>query len=247
MKKSLLALFLFEVIYLQQINIMRKITAFLFSLTILLSSHSQEVTAYQIFTKDGKKTTYKKVIKSLADSDVLLFGEYHNNPISHWLQLKVTKEMAKTRSLILGAEMFEADNQDVLDQYLSGDLDAKAFDTVCRLWPNYYTDYKPLVEFAKGNKVRFIAANVPRRYARVVYKKGFEGLDTLSNEEKSWIAPLPVKYDKDLPGYKKMLEMMGGHGGENLPKAQAIKDATMAYFINKNFVKGSLFIHYNGA
>jgi hypothetical protein len=41
--------------------------------------------------------------------------------------------------------------------------------------------------------------------------------------------------------------MMGGHGGDNLPKAQAIKDATMAYFILKNKEANKLFIHYNGA
>lgn len=43
--------------------------------------------------------------------------------------------------------------------------------------------------------------------------------------------------------------MMGGAGGHvspNIPKAQAIKDATMAHFILKNFTPGSCFIHYNG-
>ena len=46
--------------------------------------------------------------------------------------------------------------------------------------------------------------------------------------------------------YKKIVEMAGGHGGDNLPKAQAIKDATMAHFILKNYREGSTFIHYNG-
>ena len=41
--------------------------------------------------------------------------------------------------------------------------------------------------------------------------------------------------------------MMGGHGGDNLPKAQAIKDATMAHFILKNKKTNQLFIHYNGS
>jgi uncharacterized iron-regulated protein len=40
----------------------------------------------------------------------------------------------------------------------------------------------------------------------------------------------------------KMME----HAGEKMPKAQAIKDATMAYFIYKNLIKDGLFIHYNG-
>ena len=44
-----------------------------------------------------------------------------------------------------------------------------------------------------------------------------------------------------------MLAMMGGHSGENLPKAQAIKDATMAHFILKYYQPGSLFIHFNGS
>ena len=43
-----------------------------------------------------------------------------------------------------------------------------------------------------------------------------------------------------------MLEMGHGHGGENLPKAQAIKDATMAHFILENYKKDHVFIHFNG-
>ena len=99
----------------------------------------------------------------------------------------------------------------------------------------------------KENKIAFAATNVPRRYASMIARGGFEALDTISAQQKAWIAPLPIAYDPELPGYKKMLEMMGGHGGENLPKAQAIKDATMAHFILKYYKPGSLFIHYNGA
>jgi hypothetical protein len=56
-----------------------------------------------------------------------------------------------------------------------------------------------------------------------------------------------MAYDPELPGYKNMVAMMGGHGGENLPKAQASKDATMAHFILATQLPGSLFIHYNGS
>jgi uncharacterized iron-regulated protein len=61
------------------------------------------------------------------------------------------------------------------------------------------------------------------------------------------MAPLPMAYDSTLPGYKNMMTMMAGHGSSNMPKAQATKDATMAYFILKYFTPGSLFIHYNGS
>lgn len=61
------------------------------------------------------------------------------------------------------------------------------------------------------------------------------------------MAPLPIYYDANLPGYANMLAEMGGHGGENLPKAQAIKDATMAFFIGKNLLAKGVFLHYNGS
>jgi uncharacterized iron-regulated protein len=176
-----------------------------------------------------------------------MFGEYHNNAIAHWLELEVMKDLKQSRDIIAGAEMFEADNQEPLNNYLAGTLSAKGLDSNARLWKNYPTDYAPLVNFAKENKFPFIATNVPRKYASLVAKGGFEKLDSLPAKEKSWIAPLPIAYDAELPGYKKMLEMMGGHGGANLPKAQAIKDATMAHFILQHYKTGSLFLHYNGA
>lgn len=208
---------------------------------------AQQKPAYQIYTAKGKKVSYGKMLKQLSDKDIILFGELHNNPIAHWLQYELTLSLNKKRELVLGAEMIEADNQDELEAYLKDEIDSKAFDTLARLWRNYKTDYAPLVDFAKEYKLPFIATNVPRRYARMVHKNGFEILDTLSAEEKGWIAPLPIAYDSELPTYKEILNMMGDHGTPELVKAQAIKDATMAYFILKNFSEGKLFIHFNGA
>jgi uncharacterized iron-regulated protein len=187
------------------------------------------------------------MIKALKEQDIVLFGEFHNNPIAHWLQLEVTTDLKQSRDMVMGAEMFEQDNQEALNLYLAGKIKAKALDSMARLWKNYPTDYAPLVNFAKENQLKFAATNIPRKYASMVAKGGFEALDTLSAKEKSWMAPLPIAYDAELPGYKKMLEMMGGHSGVNLPKAQAIKDATMAYFILQNFQPGSLFLHFNGS
>lgn len=227
---------------------MKSIAAGFIILVMLLTSFGKHKPAYVLYDKNGKKTSYSKMIKKLSDADVVLFGELHNNAIAHWLQLEVTKSLNEKRKLVLGAEMFEADNQDELDHYLSGKINQKAFDTLARLWTNYKTDYAPLVNFAKEHQLKFIATNIPRRYARMVHKNGgFEALENLSNEEKSWIAPLPVAFDAELPQYKKIMKMMGDHGSLDLVKAQAIKDATMAHFINKNHQDGSLFIHYNGA
>ncbi len=223
---------------------------FLFYGILLLLLHTevtaQHKAAYRIFNKEGKAVSYGKMEKRLAQSDIILFGEYHNNAIIHWLQLELTRDLGTKRKLILGAEMFEADNQEGLNRYLSGAIDAKEMAKEVRLWKNYPTDYAPLVNYAKEKNLSFIATNIPRPFASAVSKGGFEVLDTLPEKSKQWIAPLPIAYDPELPGYKNMMQMMGGHANANMPKAQAVKDATMAHFILKHFQPGLLFLHYNG-
>lgn len=205
--------------------------------------------AYKIYDINGKESDYSQLLKNAKEADIILFGEFHDNPISHWLQLELTKDLidAKKDKLVLGAEMFEADDQIALNEYLQGKISDKTFKDEVKLWSNYKTDYKPLIEAAKSNRLPFIATNIPRRYANLVYNKGIEKLDSIDGEAKKWICPLPMKYDGNLKCYKEIFESAGGHGGENLPKSQAIKDATMAHFILKNWSKGKTFLHYNGA
>ncbi len=226
---------------------MKKIIAIIVLALFVSTLSAQKMSPYKIYNAKGKQVSYKKMMKTLAKKDIVLFGELHNNAIAHWLQYEVTNELHKSRKLILGAEMMEADNQDELNSYLKGDIDAKKLDTIARLWPNYKTDYAPLINFAKDNSLPFIATNIPRRFASGVYKTGWAALEELSDEEKTWVAPLPIPFDAELPTYKEILEMMGEHGSPELVMAQASKDATMAYFILKNYTSGSLFIHYNGA
>jgi uncharacterized iron-regulated protein len=200
-----------------------------------------------LYNSKGKKVSFKKLIKNAEKSNVILFGELHNSAIAHWLQLELTKELGENHQLVLGAEMFERDNQDELNDYLSGAIDADALDTLARLWMNYETDYAPLVNYAKENGLPFVATNIPRRLANIVYKKDVQGLDSLTDEELSWIAPIPFPFDSTLPTYQKILDMMGEHGTPLLVKAQAIKDATMAHSIAPNLSESTIFIHYNGA
>lgn len=220
-------------------------TAVLFFLTA--QGMSQHKPAYVLYNAEGKKVSYAQMIKLLTQQDIVMIGEFHNNPISHWMQLEITRDCHQQRQLVLGAEMFEQDNQTALDLYLKGTLTAKGLDSAARLWNNYKTDYAPLVNYAKANDIVFAATNIPRRYASLISRAGFEVLDTLTPLEKSWMAPLPMAFDSTLPGYQNMMTMMAGHGSMNMVRAQASKDATMAHFILKYFIPGSLFIHYNGS
>jgi len=216
------------------------------------SLSAQNLKSYQFYNKKGKEINTGKLVKELADYDVVFFGENHNSSINHWLQLKITEALyaQKNGQLILGAEMFERDNQSQLNQYLSGKFDAKTLKDSVRLWNNFTTDYKPLVDFAKDKKLNFIATNIPRKYASQTSKEGLESLNNLSEKDKTYIAQLPIKVTLDTPGYPEMKTMMGDHADGtkvmNFISAQAIKDATMAESILKNLQQGKIFIHYNG-
>lgn len=227
----------------------------IFSIVLLAffcSLNAQNFKAYQFYDKKGREISTEKLVKELADYDVVFFGENHNNSINHWLQLKVTEALYKKKNgqLILGAEMFERDNQEQLNKYVNGTFDFKTLKDSARLWNNFSTDYQPLVDFAKAKKLQFIATNVPRRYASQTSKEGLESLNSLSQKDKSYIAKLPINVTLETPGYPEMKKMMGDHAEEmkvmNFISAQAVKDATMAESILKNMQTGKTFIHYNG-
>jgi uncharacterized iron-regulated protein len=221
----------------------------LIAISITLFAFRSDKKAYQLFDGKGKETHYSKLLEAAKDADVILFGELHNNPIDHWLQQELTRDLYadKKGNLILSAEMFESDDQITLDEYLSGAVSEKTLKDEAKLWTNFPTDYKPLLDFAKENKLRFVAANIPRRYASMVYSKGLEKLDSINADAKKWIAPLPIAYDSTLRCYADIFKNAEGHGGQNLPKSQAVKDATMAHFILKNFSSGKTIIHFNGS
>jgi len=230
-------------------------TAIIFTLvSILILSFRSDKPAYNLYDSEGRIVKYENMLNRLSSADVVFFGELHDNPIAHWLEYEITADLHRIAGdrLVLGAEMFETDNQLLIDEYLRSEYEADKFEAEVKLWKNYKTDYKPLVEFARKNNLPFIATNVPRRYASMVSRGGFEELDSLTAEAKKYLAPLPVSYDPELKCYKDMLSMqgmpgMGARPNQNFPKAQAVKDATMAHFIAENLPQGKLFIHYNGS
>ncbi|TXF91605.1 ChaN family lipoprotein [Neolewinella aurantiaca] len=230
---------------------MRRIFLSILLLTIMSAALTaqSDPSPYALFNQDGKQTKFKKLVKEARKADVILFGESHNDAVVHWLQYNLALHLRAAAPLSIGMEMFESDQQAVLNDYLAGKVEASAIDSVGEgLWNNFKTDYKPVVDWAAQNDVAVIATNVPRRYARVVFKGGLDALNDLPAEEKQFLPTLPVPYDATLPGYVKMLEMMpGGHGGETFPMAQAIKDATMAHFIVVNKKEGVPFLHLNGS
>lgn len=206
--------------------------------------------AYEIYNAAGKKVSYRKMFKEISQADAILFGELHNDPIAHWLQHELAKDLSNNGNpFSLTLEMFETDQQKWVEYYLKNKIDTKLFEDSMRLWPNYKTDYKPVVEFAKSAGWRVIGANCPRQAARMVARNGMDKFADAAAAWKEIIAPLPISIDTQDLGYREMRLMMDGSHGmspEHLIAAQALKDATMAHFIVLELKIGRKVLHLNG-
>ena len=159
-------------------------------------TYNSDNPAYIIYNSNGRQVTYKEMINSVSSVDICLFGELHNDPISHWLEHVMVKDLyeMKKGSIVVGAEMWERDNQLILNEMMAEKvIDLNTYIESSILWQNFKNDYLPILKYAQENDIKFIATNVPRRYARIVSKKGDESLDSLTDEAKKFIAPLPIK------------------------------------------------------
>ena len=225
-------------------------------LALLGFAFSSDRPAYRLFTATGQAADYDQMLSEFAQADVVLFGEQHNDVIAHWLELQVAKDLLllkKPGQVVLGMEMFERDVQPLVAQYAAGSLADTAFERQARPWPNYATDYRPLLQLARDNKLSVVGTNAPRPFAQAVARGSLTALSKLPATDRALLAPLPLKVDYELPGYKNMAAMFGGdskaHGGgaQNIIQAQALKDATMAHFIQTSRQEGQTLLHLNGS
>ncbi len=208
-------------------------------------------------------------------ADAVFLGEVHDDPTGHQVELQILQRLASPR-LALGLEMFERDVQPVVNEYLSGYINEENFRASSHAWPNYKTDYRPLVEYALQQKIPVIASNAPRRYVNRVYRLGSAALAPLPDYAAPWLAPLP--YAPASPAYRqKFQQEMAEHMPPSPPpppkekakpdketaampamteadmahalEAQSLWDATMAFSIADYLTRhpGSLVLHVNGS
>lgn len=217
----------------QKIKLMR---SFFTSIVILaaMNSFSQDKIEdhYKIYdTRTKQIITVDKIIEDCSKANVLFFGEEHNDSAGHYLENIIFQALHKKfgNDIALSLEMFESDNQVALNDYLAGFIPEDRLEKDVRLWKNY-KDYRPMIEFAKQNKLNVIAANPPRRYVTMVSRRGMRSLDSLSKDSKKFLPPLP--YDTLTGRYReKFFEIMKGSPGGDNPRvyhSQSLWDAGMS-------------------
>ena len=210
---------------------------------------------YAIHASSGARIELPALADALAGYDAVFLGEVHDDAVTHRVQAALLAELGERRPrLLLSLEMFERDVQVAVDEYAAGRMEEDAFLAASRPWPNHATDYRPLVELARGLRWPVVAANVPRPLATAVSRGGMAALDTLPPEHMRWYA---ARRDCAPEGeyfrrFSEAMGGMGGHGGEGAVErfyaAQCLKDETMAESIvrARQAWPGWMTVHVNG-
>ena len=195
----------------------------------------------------------------LARADAVFVGEEHDDPKTHRVEAALLAALHARWGdrTVLAMEMLERDGQPGLDDYLAGKVTEAEFGRKVALWPNYRTDYRPLVEWAKGRRVPVLASNVPRRIARRVSQEGLGVLRDLPVPDRS-LAAVSVSAPDDAYWQRFRAVMAQGHGGPNgkpmdaatvrrFYEAQCLKDDTMAETVVRALERGRKVLHINGS
>jgi uncharacterized iron-regulated protein len=164
---------------------------------------------------DKRFSDFEAMLAELSRADVVFVGEQHNDPATHRIERAILEGLARRRgNVIVAMEMFERDTQPSLDEYLAGRLSEEEFQNASRPWPNYQTDYRPLVEFARAHGWKVIASNAPRRIATQVSKEGLDSARSGSESDRKLVA---AEFSCPMDDYfKRFAEAMGkGHPGAN--------------------------------
>ncbi|MBS9997189.1 ChaN family lipoprotein [Vibrio alginolyticus] len=153
---------------------------------------SAEVTSfydYQLYTPSGEHIALSKLPIELQQADVILIGEWHTHAGVHRFQTDMLKQLTSyDRSLALSMEQFNRDKQPVVDAYLRGEIGEQYLMKQANAWPNYESDYRPLVEFAKQKNLPVIAANAPKSIVRCIGRQGLDYINKLDDDQRMFIA-----------------------------------------------------------
>jgi uncharacterized iron-regulated protein len=223
---------------------------------------SPPVSLRAVRTANGSTLSIDDIAAQAMHVEFVFFGEQHNDPETHFAELAFLDALGRRgANVVVSLEMFERDVQPMLDDYLAGTMTEADFLAKARPWPNYATDYRPLVVLARARGWPVIASNVPRPIASAVSRNGLAALDSLPPEERNWVAR-DIKCPHDAY-YDLFAEQMKEHGGpgsasdtasmraitDRYYEAQCVKDETMAESIISARARGGspIVVHFNGA
>ncbi|MDK1286511.1 ChaN family lipoprotein [Pseudoalteromonas umbrosa] len=200
----------------------------------------------------------EELATQLKSANVIFIGEYHTHSASHRLQAELLPLIyQQNNNLQLSFEQFSRDKQITLTQYINNEIGEQTLIKQADAWDNYQSDYRPLVEFARENKLHAIAANTPLSVVRCVARKGPDYIQGFKTPQRNWVA---TDITSSSAAYQDKFMAAMSHHRPNAAKSEPVKlsnsfyaqlarDNTMAESIF-NAIKrnpNSQIIHFNGA
>ncbi len=148
--------------------------------------------------------TLDAVLPALAAARVVYVGEAHDDYAHHLEQLQIIRRLyALHPDLAIGMEQFQQPFQQVLDDYVAGRIDERELLRKSEWYDRWRFDYRlyrPILTFARENRIPVLALNVPRELTSKVSQSGME---SLTPEERS---RLPAEIDRSDAAYLERLE-----------------------------------------
>jgi aminopeptidase N len=156
--------------------------------------------------KPDALATIDDIIPQLTVSRIIYVGEAHDQFAHHMNQLKVIKKIHDAGyKLAVGMEMFQKPYQQVVDDYLAGQIDEFSFlkkTEYFSRWRYDYNLYKPIIDYLKQQRIPLVALNIEGDLTRKVAR---EGMYDLSDKQKK---QLPSNMNFSNETYRKDLSQV---------------------------------------
>ncbi len=140
------------------------------------------------------------LLERLADKRVVFVGESHDRYEDHLNQLAIIAGLqAQGKDLAIGMEFFQQPFQPHLDAFVAGELDEADFlrqTEYFERWRFDYRLYRPILRFARDNRIPIVALNLEKEITDQV---GDGGIASLSADQSSRI---PADIDRDDEDYR---------------------------------------------
>ena len=190
--------------------------------------------------ENGVKRIYSldELTDEIVNKKIVYIGEIHNNPVHHEVQLEIIKKLhGKNNKIAIGMEMFQDDFQDSIDMFLSGRISEAEFlknTEYEKRWGFDYEFYKPIIDYARENKIPVVALSVNSEIIKRISEKGLanlnsaelgmlpEGIDFTNNDYREYLGEIFKDHPKsDKSDFNKFYNI------------QIIWDESMASNINR--------------
>ncbi len=181
---------------------------------------------------DRTVVQFQEVLEDIKAVPLVFVGELHDQKRHHWAQLEVIRSLHNAGlKVAVGLEMFRAQEQDLLDRWVSGEIPEERFIPIyLRNWGSPWTLYANIFFYARENRIPMVGLNVPRQVTRKVARRGFSSLE---NDQLQNLPPVVCDVD---PVYQEFIRRaLGVPGKEGLAfqyfcEAQLVWDSAMAWY-----------------